>query len=212
MTQPAITPTDSLPSRPTVQPPVHPSLRFVNAPNLLTLFRIFSVPLIAAFLFLRTPFWDVVAGICFAVSSITDYLDGYLARTQKQETIYGKLLDPLADKFLVITSLIALQSLGRVHPIIVILLVCREMAITSLRALASAEGIIIAASTTAKWKTAIQMVALPIMMADNALWGIPLLLPGQILLSVSVAVSIFSLVSYLYRFFREIHNRTRIIS
>src|SRR6185436_165458 len=96
-------------------------------------------------LFARTDTTDLLAGIAFAIASITDYFDGYIARTRKLITVYGKLMDPLADKFLVVTSLIALQSLGRIHAVVVMLLVCRELAITGLRALASAEGVIIAA-------------------------------------------------------------------
>ena len=176
-------------------------LQFINAPNLLTLLRIACVPFIAYLLTLRSPTWDVVAAWCFGAASITDYLDGYLARVQKLETIYGKLLDPLADKLLVVSSLIMLQATGRVAPGIVILLVSREMTISSLRALASAEGIIIAASRSAKWKTALQMFALPFLMARDSFLRIPLTTPGEILLLLSTVMSLVSLVTYLYRFF-----------
>src|SRR6202012_5350410 len=111
-------------------------LTFNTAPNLLTLLRILFVPIVVGLLFLRETKWDVLAAILFGVASITDYLDGYVARMQKRERGYGKLMDPLADKFLVVSALIMLQELGRIHPIVVMLLICRELAITGLRALA----------------------------------------------------------------------------
>jgi CDP-diacylglycerol--glycerol-3-phosphate 3-phosphatidyltransferase len=179
-------------------------LTFTNAPNLLTLLRIAFVPLIVALLFLKDPTWDVVAAIAFAVASITDFFDGYLARAHKLETVYGKLMDPLADKFLVVSALIMLQELGRIHPIVVILLICREMAITGLRALASAEGVIIAASGSAKWKTATQMVAIPMIMLKTDLLGIPLYTVGMALLYISLGISLWSAKDYVVDFFRAL--------
>ncbi len=176
-------------------------LTFTTAPNLLTLSRVLFVPVVVVFLFLRDPKWDVAAGLTFAVASITDYFDGYLARIQKQETVYGKLMDPLADKFLVVSSLIMLQEVGRIHPVVVILLLCREMAITSLRALASAEGVVMGASTSAKWKTATQMVAIPLIMAQS-LFGIPVYTLGLVLLYVSLGISLWSAKDYVVEFFR----------
>ncbi len=179
-------------------------LTFNTAPNILTLIRIGFVPIVVACLFMRDPRWDVAAGLVFAVAAITDYFDGYLARTQKIETIYGKLMDPLADKFLIVSSLIMLQEVGRIHPIIVILLICREMAITGLRALASAEGVIIGASASAKWKTATQMFAIPFIMAQSGLFGIPLYTPGMILLYISLGISLWSAKDYIVDFFKGI--------
>ena len=161
------------------------------------------VPLVVGLLFINTDKSDLWAGWLFAVASITDYFDGYLARRQKVVTVYGKLMDPLADKFLVVSALIMLQHLGRIHPIVVILLICREMAITGLRALASAEGVIIPASSSAKWKTATQMVAIPFIMARN-LWGIPVYTLGMTLLYISLAISLWSAKDYVVDFFRAI--------
>ncbi len=167
------------------------------------------VPLVVALLFLRTDSADIWAGWAFTIASITDYFDGYLARRHKVVTVYGKLMDPLADKFLVVSSLIMLQYLGRIHPVVVILLICREIAITGLRALASAEGVIIPASRSAKWKTATQMVAIPFIMARN-LWGIPLLHVGMGLLYVSLAISLWSAKDYIVDFFRAIRKNREI--
>lgn len=200
-------PTSSLPSSPSSSSSSQWSkddLRFNTTPNLLTLLRIFFVPVVVGLLFLHEPKWDLAAALVFAAASITDYFDGYLARAQKSETVYGKLMDPLADKFLVVSALIMLQYLGRIHPVVVILLICREMAITGLRALASAEGVVIAASRGAKWKTATQMVAIPCIMAGSSLFGLPLYRIGLVLLYISLGISLWSAQDYVVEFFRGI--------
>jgi len=183
--------------------------KFTNTPNLLTLLRMAFVPVVVGLLFVRTPTCDLIAAICFGVASVTDYFDGYIARAQKIETVYGKLMDPLADKFLVATSLIALQELGRIHPVVVMLLICREIAITGLRALASAEGVIIAASAGAKWKTATQMVAIPFLMVKQGLFGIPLYPTGMVLLYISLAISLWSAKDYVVDFFRGVREKRK---
>ena len=185
-------------------------MTFNTAPNLLTLLRILFVPVVVGLLFIKEPKWDVVAGIVFAVASITDYFDGYLARMQKIETIYGKFMDPLADKFLVVSALIMLQEIGRIHPVIVILLICRELAITGLRALASAEGVIIGASSSAKWKTATQMVAIPCIMAQSGVFGIPLGTLGMVLLYISLGISLWSAKDYVVEFFRGLRESRKL--
>lgn len=171
--------------------------------------RMFFVPVVVGCLFIKKPSWDLVAAIIFGVASITDFFDGYLARTQKSVTVYGKLMDPLADKFLVVSSLIVLQFLGRIHPIVNILLICREIAVTGLRAVASAEGVVIAASSSAKWKTATQMFAIPFLMVKQGLFGIPLYPIGQVLLYVSLAISLWSAKDYIVGFFHNLKEARR---
>lgn len=185
-------------------------LKFANTPNFLTLIRIAFVPVVVGCLMMRTPGWDLAAAICFSVASITDFFDGYIARSSKAVTIYGKLMDPLADKFLVVSALVMLQDLGRIHPVVVILLICRELAITGLRALASAEGVIIAASPSAKWKTATQMVAIPLLMIKQGLFGLPLYLLGNILIYISLAISLWSGKDYIIDFFRALQEKHRL--
>jgi CDP-diacylglycerol--glycerol-3-phosphate 3-phosphatidyltransferase len=179
-------------------------MNFTNTPNLLTLLRMAFVPVIVGLLFLKDPTWDLIAGILFGVASITDYFDGYIARAQKIETVYGKLMDPLADKFLVVSALIMLQDVGRIHPIVVILLICREMAITGLRALASSEGVIISASASAKWKTATQMIAIPFIIVQSGMFGIPLYPIGMLLLYISLGISLWSAKDYIVNFFQGV--------
>lgn len=195
-------------------------LRFGTTPNLLTLARMVFVPIVVGLLFIGEPSWDLVAAILFAIAAITDYFDGYIARVQKSSSVYGKLMDPLADKFLVVSSLVMLQYLDRIHPLIVIVLICRELAITGLRALASAEGVIIAASPSAKWKTASQMVAIPLIIVKDSsiltdalnLPALPLYLLGHILLYVSLAISLWSARDYIVGFFRGVREKRRLIT
>jgi CDP-diacylglycerol--glycerol-3-phosphate 3-phosphatidyltransferase len=183
-------------------PPKFDEMTFGTTPNILTLIRMLFVPVVVFMLFQGTPEWDLAAAWVFGAASITDWIDGYIARKQQVVTIYGKLLDPLADKFLVISSLVMLQELHRVHAVIVILMICRELAITGLRALASAEGVIIPASNSAKWKTALQMFGIPFAMVTSRPLGLPLYELGMGLIYVSVAVSLWSAVDYVIDFFR----------
>jgi CDP-diacylglycerol--glycerol-3-phosphate 3-phosphatidyltransferase len=181
-------------------------LQFDNTPNRLTLLRIAFVPLVVGLLFIKTPLGDFFAALAFSLAAITDYFDGYIARTRKLVTVYGKLMDPLADKFLVVCSLVMLQYLSRIHPVIVMLLVCRELGITGLRALASAEGVVISASGGGKWKTATQMVAIPFLMLKSRPFGIPIFEIGMGLLYISLAMSLWSAQDYVIDFLKALRE------
>jgi CDP-diacylglycerol---glycerol-3-phosphate 3-phosphatidyltransferase len=184
-------------------------MTFHTTPNYLTLLRILFVPGVVYALNQKTYWWDFSAAALFGIASITDYFDGYLARKYKIETVYGKLMDPLADKFLVICSLIMLQHLSRIHPIVVMLLVCRELTITGLRALASAEGIIVGASQGGKWKTATQMSAIPMLMV-RTLFGLDFYDLGILLTYASLGLSIWSAKDYIVEFLKSLKNITQI--
>jgi CDP-diacylglycerol--glycerol-3-phosphate 3-phosphatidyltransferase len=189
-------------------PQTHDELDFNTTSNYLTLLRMALVPLVIwALMGGGTINWHITAALSFGFAAFTDWLDGYIARTQNTVTIYGQLLDPLADKFLVIASLIALQSMSRVHPVIVMILIGRELGVTSLRALASAEGLIIGAEGGGKWKAAIQMVAIPFMMVDPGIWGIPLFKIGEVLLYISVFFSLWSAKTYIVGFLVELRKK-----
>jgi CDP-diacylglycerol--glycerol-3-phosphate 3-phosphatidyltransferase len=181
-------------------------LQFDNVPNRLTMLRIALVPVVVGLLFIETPLWDFIAALMFSAAAATDYFDGYIARKRKLITVYGKLMDPLADKFLVVCSLVMLLYLGRIHP----LLVCRELTITGLRALASAEGVIISASGGGKWKTATQMVAIPFLMLKTRPFGIPVFEVGMGLLYISLAMSLWSAKDYVLDFFKALRESRRI--
>ena len=188
-------------------------LTFHTTPNYLTLARVIFVPGVIFCLYQHTFWWDFTAAAVFGVASLTDYFDGYLARKYKIETVYGKLMDPLADKFLVICSFIMLQGLNRMSPIVVMLLVCRELTITGLRALASAERVIVSASSGGKWKTATQMIAIPALMIGNfsvAGFEIPLFQIGMWLTYFSLALSLWSAKDYVVDFFIGLKRTTEI--
>ncbi|MBL7715706.1 MAG: CDP-diacylglycerol--glycerol-3-phosphate 3-phosphatidyltransferase [Bdellovibrionales bacterium] len=178
-----------------------------NLPNTLTMLRMAAVPVVVACLFQKEVFWDWVAGWLFVAASLTDYLDGYYARKLGISTIFGKLMDPLADKFLVIAALVMLQELGRIHPVVVMLLICREVGITTLRALASAERLEVPSSAGGKWKTAVQMTGLPFMMAQEGWFGLPLYQIGYGLLLISLVISMWSAKDYVVDFFKAVRAR-----
>jgi len=132
----------------------------INLPNLLTFLRIALIPVVLWFISIGTPkaaFW---ASLVYGVTAVTDFLDGWLARRRGLVSVLGKFLDPLADKLLVMAVLVYLVGLGSVPAWAVILLVARELSITSLRVIAMTEGVVIAAGRGGKDKTAFQMVAL----------------------------------------------------
>lgn len=186
------------------------ALTFDTPPNRLTILRMLAVPAVIYFLTWRTLTGDIAACVVFVIAAITDWFDGYLARTYQAVTIFGKLMDPLADKFLVITTLVMLQHLGRIHPFLVMILICREMGITSLRALASAEGVIIAAGQGGKWKAALQMIAIPFLIVHVKIFDlVPADWVGTVLIYVSVALSLTSASTYAVDFFRGLKEKLR---
>lgn len=190
--------------------PANDPLVFDNAPNRLTLLRMIAVPAVVYFLSWQTLDGDIIACVLFSLAAITDWFDGYLARAYKAVTVYGKLMDPLADKFLVVGTLIMLEHFNRIHPYMVIVLICREMGITSLRALASAEGVIIAAGSGGKWKAALQMVAIPFLIIKITLFGfLNCDLVGTVLIYISLALSLSSALTYVVDFFKGLKEKLR---
>lgn len=132
----------------------------INLPNLLTFGRIALIPVVLWLISIGTPRASFWAAMVYAVTAITDFLDGWLARRQGLVSVLGKFLDPLADKLLVMAVLVFLVYLGHAPAWAVILLLARELSITSLRVIAMSEGVVIAAGRGGKDKTALQMVAL----------------------------------------------------
>ncbi len=131
----------------------------MNVPNVLTLLRIVAVPVIVVALLDETPHGDTLAAAVFTLAAVTDGLDGYIARRRRQVTTFGKLMDPLADKLLIVAALIALVSLDRLAAWIAMVIIARELAVTGLRSLAAEQGVVIAASWLGKLKTALQVAA-----------------------------------------------------
>ena len=131
---------------------------FLNIPNMLTLARIAGIPLVVFFIWRGDPRDCVLAAWLYSVVSVTDYIDGWLARRWNMVTVMGKFLDPLADKLMVMAMLIMLVALNRVPASLVVVLLAREMTINGLRAIASSEGLVIPAGEMGKYKTALQMI------------------------------------------------------
>ena len=132
----------------------------MNLPNFLSLTRILMVPILVVVLMTKVTNHEVIGVLVFWVASITDALDGYLARRWKQETTLGKLLDPLADKLLVAGALISLVELNLAPALMTFIILAREFAITGLRGIASEEGLTIPAGSLGKWKMGFQVAAI----------------------------------------------------
>ncbi|MBT3234382.1 MAG: CDP-diacylglycerol--glycerol-3-phosphate 3-phosphatidyltransferase [Bdellovibrionales bacterium] len=177
-----------------------------NLPNRITLFRICLVPIVIASLSLQLiqsyylfPYHftlGYVAATIFIIASITDFIDGYIARKRNIVTIFGSFLDPIADKLLVVSSLILLQALDRIPAIIVVILVLRELYITSLRLLATDHGLSVPVGSMGKWKTAVQMIAIPMLMAYDKPFNIPLPTIGISLIYLASIIALYSALEY----------------
>ncbi len=171
-----------------------------NIPNSLTMLRIMLVPVFVIVLSTRVSYGEYVAAGIFIVASLTDSLDGYLARKWKQVTKLGIILDPLADKLLVTAALISLVELQSLAGWIAIVIIGREFAVSGLRALKAEEGVIIPASKLGKVKTMTQVIAIILLLVQGAyqqLLPYPL---GEWTMYLAVIITIVSGIEYFYRF------------
>ncbi len=132
----------------------------LNLPNLITFTRIALIPVFLWFTYYESRVDSFIAAMVYAVTSATDFLDGYVARKKNLVTVIGKFLDPLADKLIVMAALVMLVHLGRVQAWVVIAVMGREFIVTGLRTIAMSEGIVIAAGQEGKYKTALQLIAI----------------------------------------------------
>ena len=165
----------------------------LNLPNVLTVARIIAVPVIVVALLGETPNGDVVAAIVFALAALTDGLDGYLARSRDAVTTFGKLMDPIADKLLIVAALISLVSLGRLAAWVAMVIIAREFAVTALRAIAIEQGVVISASWLGKAKTILQVAAVFALI----IWE-PAPLAVDLLVYAAVAVTVISGADYFF--------------
>lgn len=170
----------------------------LNVPNALTVVRILLVPVLVVALLDKTTGGDVLAAIVFAIASLTDAIDGYLARSRNWVTTFGKLMDPIADKLLIVAALIALVSLSRLAAWVAMVIISREIAVTVLRAAAGAQGTVIAANSLGKLKTAMQvaMVLVLIAVGENPL-------PVKLLVYATVVITVLSGLDYFFGLRRE---------
>ena len=169
----------------------------MNLPNALSLARIVLAPFLMALLIAKSGPYTVAAASLFLAAALTDWLDGRIARHTNQVSTLGQLLDPVADKLLIVAALIALVQVGRAPAWMVVLMVGREIAVTGLRAVAAAQGVIIVASDFGKAKMVAQVVAvtLLILAAHPAVWT-----AGIVALAVALILALGSGADYFWKF------------
>ncbi len=190
---------------------------FDNLPNRLTLFRISLVPVMVALLYVQSEnyqfplqkLYGIFAAIIFTLASLTDYLDGLVARKQGLITAFGSFLDPIADKFLVVSSLIMLLSLGRIPSLVVVILVLREMYMTSLRLFAAHQDIKVPVESVGKWKTATQMIGIPMIMWHWPIFGLPTSPIGLGFLYTAAGLSLISAILYSFKLVKKIQDQRK---
>ena len=173
-----------------------------NLPNALTLLRISLVPVLVVFLLTRY----VWAGLAvFLAASLTDWLDGYLARKRGEVTTLGQLLDPIADKLLMSAAFISLVELGLAPAWIVVVIIGRELAVTGLRAVAASQSIIIPAATVGKYKLGAQVVAVSVLILSSRFEQLNAI--GQVALWVMMVLAVISATQYLLEFWNRIDEQ-----
>ena len=175
---------------------------FWNAANTITVARIFMIPPVMALMFSPAPWAGWAAMVLFVIAGISDLVDGWLARKYGQVSVIGAFLDPLADKLMVMAVMVMLIPHGRIPAWLVVLLLSRELTITGLRGIASAEGIIISASSGGKFKTAYQMTGLSFLLVHYEYIGIDAHVVGMWLMYISAGVSFWSGWQYCIEFYR----------
>jgi CDP-diacylglycerol--glycerol-3-phosphate 3-phosphatidyltransferase len=171
----------------------------MNAPNAVTLVRIALVPAMLAVL-LEADGGSLLAAGVFAIAASTDGIDGYLARSRREVTRFGKVMDPIADKLLIVTALVALVALDRLAAWVAIVIVARELAVSGLRLAAGRRGIVIAASPVGRLKTGSQVAAVLVLIAADdpeAVWVMALVY-------TAVIVTVVSGIDYFRRYRGEV--------
>src|SRR6476620_5753242 len=177
----------------------------VNLPNLLTFSRLLLIPIFVLLFSQPTPERSLAAAAVFGIAAITDLLDGYLARRRAEVTRLGRLLDPIADKLLVLSGLILLVENHRVSAVVAVLMIGREVAVTGIRAIASAEGIVMSAETSGKYKMTAQVIAIVLLILVDSVdptWNFQVL--GNLFLYAALMLGFYSGGRYLMTFWRAV--------
>src|SRR5262252_9033803 len=188
---------------------------FTNLPNLVTMGRVVLVPFVLFFIDNFSPLRSFIASLLYLGAAAGDALDGYLARSRGQVSMLGKFLDPLADKLIVTAVLVFMVSLERVRPWVVVVLIARDLAVNGLRSIASAQGLVIAASDSGKIKTALQLVAIMLLLIhfEYPARGVGIPVPyhaaGTKLLWLSTVVSLYSGADYMRHFLSAALKQSR---
>ena len=187
---------------------------FFNLPTLLTWARIVAIPLIVGVYYIDLPLQqaNLVATVMFIVFALTDWADGYLARRLNQTSAFGAFLDPVADKFLVCACVLALVHMDRADVFVALIIIGREIAISSLREWMAIIGATksVAVHMVGKAKTMVQMIAIPFLLFDGRLFGvIDTRLWGTWLIWAAAVLTVWSMVYYLQKALPEIRARSR---
>lgn len=190
----------------------------LNLPNMLTFGRIAIIPVVLWLIDRGSPKDCIWAAIVYSLAALTDLLDGYLARRMNIVSVLGKFMDPLADKLLVMASLVWMVPMGRISDWAVVLILAREISVTALRSIASSEGLVIAAARGGKTKTALQMTGILCLMIGYPyhlslgfldLGVVDLVLVGRVLLYISLVFSLTSAFEYVGYFASALQTRER---
>ena len=173
----------------------------INIPTYLTIFRIFLVPILVVVLLTRFEGKEYIGVLIFWIASVTDFLDGYLARKRNQVTSLGKLLDPIADKLLISGAFISLVEMGLAPAWMVVIIIGREFAVSGLRQIALAYNIVIQASALGKFKMVFQIIAISCLILGEGMHV--LRAPGLVLLWIVLILAIGSSVDYFMKFWQQ---------
>ena len=176
-------------------------------PNFLSLLRILIIPVLVYLLTFPDPFSALSAAFLFLLAAVTDFFDGYLARRTRSVSDLGKILDPLADKLMIVSALIMLASIDRpnqpsVPGWLVVMVIARESAVTVLRGLALSEGIVMEAETLGKYKFILQAFAVFGLLVHYNYWGISFFAAGMYFLVLSTIIALWSGINYHLQFIR----------
>lgn len=171
----------------------------MNLANKITVFRVLLVPLFMFVLYSDLSNSTYIAAVIFIFASLTDTLDGYIARSRNLVTNFGKFVDPLADKILVSAALISLVGLNKVPAWVVVVIIAREFTITGFRVLAASEGVTIAASPLGKIKTITQLVSITLLLLNNFPFNALNIPMDMIMLYISLFFTVLSGIDYLMR-------------
>ena len=181
-----------------------------NLPNLLTLFRIAVIPGLVALFYIESRFASWLACGLFSLAAITDFLDGYIARVTKQQSAFGRFLDPVADKLLVASALLMMVAFGQISGLVILpalVILCREITVSGLREYLAGLQVSVPVSQLAKWKTTLQMVAIAVLIVgDNGPRDIPVVEIGEVGLWAAAILTIVTGYDYLRAGLRHIER------
>ncbi len=182
-----------------------------SLPNTLTWARIVLIPLVVGVFYLPLPLdeQNLIATVAFVVAAVTDWFDGWLARKLGQTSAFGAFLDPVADKLMVAAALVMLVQLARTDAVVAIIIIGREIAISALREWMAHIGAAksVAVSFIGKLKTTAQMIAIPMLLYYDPLFGLPIAGMGEALIWLAAALTLWSMGYYLGKAWPEIRSR-----